>query len=300
MLIAQKIGKALRNPRRAVRFAVGKLKETLLWELYYARLRPPKVRAPVPHDAETHAAIVGELKSNGFDVAALVIDVSDYRAYLDKAQYASFPDYFCGGTGPGFAEKSLEHYLAARVLRLSRDDVYVDVASLASPAPEIYQRLYGCTVYRQDLIYPRGLHGNVIGGDAGEMPVEDGFATKMALHCSFEHFEQDSDVRFIREAARGLRLGGKLCIVPLYLFTEYAIETDPLLLSGRGMSFETDAVLYCRRGSSHWHGRFYDVPHFAARVGKALNGLQLTILVVQNAKEVDPGCYLRFIALFEK
>jgi hypothetical protein len=73
-------------------------------------------------------------------------------------------------------------------------------------------------VYRQDLSFPEGIVGNVIGGDTADMPVRDAFANKMALHCSFEHFENGSDIGFIREASRVLRNPGKLIIVPLYLF----------------------------------------------------------------------------------
>jgi len=46
---------------------------------------------------------------------------------------------------------------------------------------------------------PRGINGNNIGGDAGNMPVKDGFATKMALHDALQCFEKDSDIEFIKE-----------------------------------------------------------------------------------------------------
>ena len=126
------------------------------------------------------------------------------------------------------------------------------------------------------------------------------FATKMALHCSFEHFEQDADIRFIKEASRVLTKGGKLCILPLYLFEKYIILTDPSMLPKGNMPFESDAILYCAKGFGNRHGRFYDVSHFIARVVNNLNDLKLTIYVVQNEKEVDPSCYVKFIALFEK
>ena len=221
---------------------------------------------------------------------------------MRKAEYKKFLGYYFkfGILGRVMIEKSLEHYLASKLLCLSENDVYIDIASSNSPTPEIYHKLFGCKCYRQDLIFPEGVKGNVIGGYANNMPVADGFASKMALHCSFEHFEGDLDIRFIKEAQRVLAEGGKLCILPLYLFTKYAIQTNPVILPKGGMPFENDAILYCAKGSGNRHSRFYDVNHFISRVINNANNLKLTLYLVQNEKAVHPSCYLKFIALFEK
>jgi SAM-dependent methyltransferase len=247
---------------------------------------------------------VDQLKENGLCVIDFKINLDEFRQYLERAQYNRFPEYYGGGKGRNFVEKSLEHYLAAKVLQISRNDVYIDIASANSPAAEIYHRLYGCETYRQDIVFPSGINGNTIGGDACNMPVADGFATKMALHCSFEHFEQDSDIRFIKEAGRVLRKGGKLCIVPLYLFESYIAVTDPANLSREerareGALFDSDVALYCAKGWGLRHARFYDVTHLIARIIKN-SDLKSTIYVIQNEKAVDNTCYARFIAVFEK
>jgi SAM-dependent methyltransferase len=161
--------------------------------------------------------IIDKLKKNGLRVIDFEIHIDEFRQYLEKAQYNKFPRYYGGGKESNFIEKSLEHFLAANALQISKNGVYIDIASSNSPIAEIYHRLYGCETYRQDLKFARGINENTIGGDACNMPMKNGFATKMALHCSFEHFEQDSDIRFIKEASRVLQKGGKLCIVPLYL-----------------------------------------------------------------------------------
>lgn len=288
------------HPDKAYKFAIQKMKEGLLWDYYYAALREPKVKSAVSHDLRIQNGIIEELKKNGFNVIDFEINVTDYRRYMNNAEYHKFSYYYCGGKASNFTEKSLEHYLAARLLNLSKNDVYIDIANANSPTPEIYHKLYGCKVYRQDLVFPGGIHRNIIGGDAGNMPVEDGFATKMALHCSFEHFEEDADIRFIKEASRVLKKSGKLCILPLYLFDRYAIQIDPSVLPKGGILFESDAMLYCTKGFGNRHSRFYDVPHFIARIKNNLDDLKLTIYVIQNEKEVDPSCYVKFIALFEK
>lgn len=135
---------------------------------------------------------------------------------VDQAGFERFPCAHPWSPAPYYYEKKLQYYLSAAVLRLTREDRLVDVASQGSAFPGYAKRIVGCDVYRQDLIYPPG-RARYLPGDASAMPVPDGFFTAMTLHCSFEHFEGDSDIRFIREAARVLRPGGRVCIVPLYL-----------------------------------------------------------------------------------
>ncbi len=241
-----------------------------------------------------------ELRGHDFCVSQLSIDVDDYRRYVEAARVYESVSHYGGRAGRTFPKKSLEHYLAAQLLELTPDDVYIDVASMASPAPAIYHDLYGCRTYRQDLSYPPGLQGETIGSDAAAMPLPDGFASKMGLHCSFEHFEGDSDTGFIREAGRVLRPGGRVCIIPLYLFSHYAIITDPGVVAPGCVAIEPDAVLYCQRGSGNRYGRLYDVAHLARRVVTALHGLHLTIYSVVNTRDVDPSGAVKFVALLSK
>jgi len=242
------------------------------------------------------------LSACGMRVANVPVDVEDYHHWMRLARYDDFPAYY-GSDDPfsgAFTEKTLEHYLSAKLLEMSAEDSYVDIASDQSPVPQIFNRLYGCKTYRQDLQYPPGLHGHTIGGDAGNMPVADGFATKMALHCSFEHFEGDADTRFVREVNRVLRIGGKCCIVPLYLASEYAIQTDPLRLLSDRLNFERDATVFLARSFHNRHARFYDAERLRRRVVTNLGDLALTICFVENPDDIAAGCYVRFVALMEK
>ena len=292
--------RALKHPKEGFEFVQLKIKETLFWNYFFHSLPEPKVKSPVPHDPEIQKEIVEELKKESFEVMNYEIDLNDYKDYINKAEYPKFPDYYKGGKAYKFKEKSLEHYLAAKLLNLSEEDIYIDVASRISPTPEIYHKIFGCRTYRQDLIFQEGIQGNTIGGDASHMLVEEGFATKMALHCSFEHFEGNSDIGFIKEASRVLKKGGKLCILPLYLFNKYAIQTDPAALPKGGITFESDATLYCAKGWRYRHGRFYDIQHLVNRIRNNLINLKLTIYVIENEKDVDPTCHIKFISLYEK
>ena len=259
--VSVKAEKSIRHTTAMYSFMISAFKERFLWEFYYSGLRNPKVRGAVPHDdTKVHQEVLMELKENGFNVETYPIDVEDYKSFIDKAAYQTFPSYRVAGGGGAhnFVEKTLEHYLAAKLLEFGKDDVYIDVGSADSPAPEIYHKLYGATTFRQDIMFPRAVRGNIIGGDACDMPIEAGFATKIGLHCSFEHFEQNSDVKFIKEASRILRKGGKLCILPLYTFNKYAVQTNPAVMPRGGIPFEKDATLYCVKGWSSRHNRFYE------------------------------------------
>ena len=263
----------------------------------YDQVRHPKKRGGMYYAPGAEGRIVSRLRRLGFEVCDYELDVADYRQYVTEARYVEdFPNYYPGN----LAEKALEHYIAAKLLRLNDQDTYIDVASEHSPVHEIYRRLFGAKTYRQDLAYPPGLNGVMIGGDAANMPVPGGFASKMALHCSFEHFEGDTDSRFIREVARVLRPGGAVCIVPFYLSEEYAIQTDPVVALSSGVVFEDDATVYCAQGWNNRYGRFYDAEHLRARVGEHLHGLTLEIYALTNVSQVDETCYARFAMVIKK
>lgn len=132
------------------------------------------------------------------------------------------------------------------------------------------------------------------------MPLPEEFATKIALHCSFEHFEGDSDIGFIRETARVLKPGGAACIVPLYLFEEYAIQTDPVVAIPAGVVFDEGVTVYCAQGWNNRYGRFYSPEQFVSRVCEHLSGLQVEMYRFTNAQQVDASCYVRFAILLKK
>ena len=243
------------------------------------------------------AAVADGLRARGIPVEELRLDLAEVRSFVARAGYATrHKDYYPWNR----AEKSLEHFIAAKLLGLDRGDVYIDVASEHSVVPDIYHDLFGCTTYRQDLSYPPGLKGDRIGGDAAAMPLPAGFATAMGLHCSFEHFEGDADIRFVREAGRVLRPGGRVCIVPLYLNSHHAALHDPAAPDAQGASFDDDAVVHLQAGWGNRHGRFYDPGHLDSRIRENLGDLRLRVFHVINPEEVDPSCYVRFAALIDK
>lgn len=274
---------------------IKKLTEGLAFNRRYKRIREPKVLGAVEYNRDTESNVIRELNAYGIKVEDITVDPVKYRKYFESADYLGrYPKYYPWN----IKEKSLEHFVASELLGLNKEDVYIDIASENSCVPAVYGALFGCKSYAQDLSFPKGLHGDRIGGSAANMPVPDGFATKMALHCSLEHFEEDADMDFIKESSRVLKKGGRCCIVPLYLFDRYAIQTDPGVSNKE--DFEKDAVVYCAKGWNNRHGRFYDPEHLKSRIIDNLKETSFNIFRITNAKEIDSSCYARFALLFEK
>lgn len=269
-------------------------------EIGHWQLPHPKARGYPRSDAWSADVVQRALEEGGLTVTPLRVELAEYRAYLERAAYAQFSNYYAVNQ-PAFAEKSLEHFLAAQLLLLRPGTTYIDIASDTSPTPDIYAKLFGVRAYRQDLRYPTGVHDDRIGGDAAAMPVPDGFADAMALHCSFEHFEGDSDSRFVTECARVLRPGGRVCILPLYLSATHVALTDPTSF-GRSdrPTFDADATVHTIPGWGHRHARQYGPAQLFARVLSRTGTLRTTIYRVTNAQEVDPRCYLQFAMVLEQ
>lgn len=292
--------KAIHQPDRVLRHLAVRVRTATSWDRLYASLPEPKRRGAIEVDMATAEHVAAALEAGGLAVERRSVEPARYREWLARADYARYPLYLDGGRDRTFHEKGLEHFLAAGLLGLGGGDVCIDVASQHSPAPDIYERLHGARMYTQDLVYRPGVHGRRIGGSAERLPLPDGFASAMVLHNAFEHFEGDADQGFVREAARVLRPGGRLCILPLFLYTEYAIQTDPAALTGARPPFDAGARLWCARGWHDRHGRFYDVPQLQRRLLANAQAFEVRLFLYTDANEVDDYCHLRFAALFTR
>jgi len=246
---------------------------------------------------ENERLLIKRLRKLGIPVVEYRIDPDGYRKYYNAAGYGKkFPDYYAFN----LPEKSLEHYIAADLLDLEPGEIYIDIASEHSPVPGIYKRLFGVNCYRQDLSYPAGVHGDKIGGDAAKMPIPAEFADKMGLHCSFEHFEGDSDIRFIHEIARVLKPGGAVCFVPFCLHEEHAVMTDPVIAASSDIPFDSNATIYCVPGWGNRHGRFYAPEDLQRRIVQNLHGLFPVLYRISNSVDIDSSCYAKFAMLITK
>jgi SAM-dependent methyltransferase len=228
-------------------------------------------------------------------VEEVTVSIQQYQDYRTAARYeTAYPDYYSSN----LHEKSFEHYIAFRYLNPRKGDVFIDIASEGSPIPDIYASLSGCLSYRQDIMYPEGITGNRIGGDATNMPVSDSFADKISMTCSLEHFEGSGDIDVFREIGRVLKKGGMLSVVPLYMYEKAVNQTDPLISACNNVVFDEETSVYCTEGWANRFARFYSPESLYDRILKPHQEIfDFTILYFANATEIDASIYARFALL---
>jgi len=238
-----------------------------------------------------------EMEQAGLSVLSYRINVA---AFWDWLQWAAFPDYYVKGYGGVFVEKALEHYVSSDLLRLSPGQVFIDIASSNSPWFSIAPRLYGVKALALDLDPPTSpAPGLKVASDATRLPLKDDSVDALALHCAYEMFEGDADSRLIPEAARVLRSGGKMVILPLYMSHLYYVDSSPQ--SDRRQIDYQGARRVWRDGAGLVRfSRKYSVLAFMERVVRYSGCFRLSLYFIENEKEVDPTCYLKFAAFFEK
>lgn len=244
-------------------------------------------------------ALIEGLSDLGVPMKPYRIDVDAFREHVVAGRY---PRNYAGGPmsqGGAREQKLLEYFVSFDLLRIQPTDVVIDVASEWSVFPDVACRLFGAQVYRQDLIYPPGLHGDHIGGSAASMPVPDGFADVLVLHNAFEHFEGTADTDFIVEAWRVLKPAGRLCILPLFVAERHSILTDPLV-DRRGIVWDEGAHIIEQPWFHNRFGRFYSIETLRERVLTPGKQFDTTIYHVMNVRDAHPLAYLHFALVMRK
>lgn len=279
--------------------------------MYYAKLVPevvrrrvigrtfliqnPQIRTAI--DQADVSRVLSELRklNDNVKLESYNIDLKAYSRWVSEARYPPLLYHIAR------KEKYLEHFVSYDVLQVEPNAIIIDVASFRSYFPKIL-RAKGYRVIAQDLVFPPGLNGDVLGGNASAMDLPASSIDAMTLHCSFEHFEGDSDIAFIRESARVLKPGGRVIILPLYLHQEYLTQADPYFMSFCDIPVDPGSQLVAVPGYANRHGRHYSAPALLSRVYDVAvdNGLYPTLKVVRNATEVAEYCYLKFVLLLEK
>ncbi|MDF5715137.1 MAG: methyltransferase domain-containing protein, partial [Rhizonema sp. NSF051] len=161
---------------------------------------------------------IGETK---IEISNLHFSINDYNnlkkfPVLNKYAQLSYP-----------YSKTLEYLTSMTLLELKAGDKILDAAG--GEKAEYLKVLMAAydfkfTAYCQDsLLDGKSVDGvTYIGGSIDNIPLPDESLDGISCHHSFEHFRGDLDIKFIQEAVRLLRVGGKLAIVPLFIANEYA------------------------------------------------------------------------------
>ena len=258
-----------------------------------------KSRKVVGHPPLMSDRILREMRALDVPIPLYFVDVDAFQRHVGECGYPA--NYAAGSLDEGGVrqQKLLEYFVSLHLLAPRPGDIMIDVASEWSMFPEVAHQLTGAIVYRQDMIYPPGIHGYWIGGNAAQLPVPDEFADLLVSHNAFEHFEGTADSDFIREAWRVLRPGGRLCILPLFVTDRFYNMTDPLVDS-RGVQWDAEADII---PVPWWHNRFgrlYDAAGVARRVLQPAACFEQTIYHIVNAREVHLAISLYFALVLRK
>lgn len=241
------------------------------------------------------------------DLRALDIEIMDYSPSAEafRAFQAEnyFPgDYLGGRNNAVWDEKLLEHWIASERLGLDNyapNDVYVDVAAASSPWAHAVREHKGVESYAIDLGEVGDSYKNL-----AYYRIEDATATSFAnasvkgasLHCAYEMFVGNNDVRFVSEVARILAPGGKVVILPLYMHTHYCAYSTPEYF-GKGYS-DPSAKEYVRLDCMGVpSSRKYNAAMLKSRVLDTIvsKGMSYTLLALRNKAELGEGIYCHFI-----
>ena len=257
----------------------------------------PQVRIVQDDPPRSVANIIHKLGHAGIMIRYEAIDDNAYESWLNQVCYDErYPAYLQSFSGKAaLSKKSLEHFLSIKYIDPREEDVIIDVGAHRSPFADILQCLYTVgSVYKQDIHYPAGIHNNLIGSDAANISLPDGSVDKIVLHCALEHFEGDSDVMFINEAARLLRPNGILFVIPLWLAEVYFIQTSQEAWMKEGIPlFDPFAVISIQSKYVIKFARYLDPVHLKQRLLKTaeLAGLTYDLLHFTNWQKF-PRCPL--------
>jgi len=237
-------------------------------------------------ESKTHIPdLINRFKRLSVPIREEIIDVDEFKQW--RKEYPEIISYYDSQNNVK-VEKTLEHYLTMKFLNIKKQNVLIDIAACNSPFSNILSNHLGLTGYRLDLIYQPGIHGRNIGGDAGNMPVPDEFADILTLHCAFECFQGDADIRFVIDAQRVLKKGGCFGIVPLYIDDEYFVKVGPKY-DKRKVKIEKDAKQIWRDDSfsSVPFSRHYSPESLKERVINNFKEMEYEIIHFINLEEIS-------------
>lgn len=253
-----------------------------------------------------------ELESIERDLAAFGVTVQDYapspagfHAFQADAWFPT--DYHGGIWGGVWNEKLLEHWIASERLGLmdfGAADVYVDVAAATSPWARSLHERKGLAAFAIDIeeVDPAYRHlPYYLVEDATRTSFPDASVRGISLHCAYEMFMGDDDIRFLHEAARILAPGGKAIILPLYMHAHYCAYSTAEYF-GKGHSDPT-AKEYIRLSCSGVpSSRKYDAAKLKHRVLETVEslGMRYRLLALRNKVELGNGIYCHFIFEIER
>ena len=215
-------------------------------------------------------------------------DLNVDRLDFDKTCYeqwvSSFFPEWQGRYGHILNKKIIELFVTYQILDLQEVDEYMDAAGgINTYADRIKCKkryLQGIGVSSE----LRSVLGNEIGyiqGDAAKIDLPDESLTKISSHHSFEHFQSNSDSNFVKEVQRLLKVGGKCCIIPIFIadkYVEVSRSNKHQYHYDANSTYIIDATARITGGATCGdYARIYDISSFNKRVIDQIDGEKFNI-----------------------
>ena len=178
--------------------------------------------------------------------------------------------------------KILEYLTSELILKPENGDTLLDAAGgYESEFARYICDKKNITVYCQDANKIKNPHSDIqnfkfIRGSVDKIPLPEKSIDLITCHHSFEHFEGDLDIKFIKECTRLLSKKGKLLITPIFLTNNYCEITN---LFSKKKYYDPDAKFFYDPTASFpgWgdfqgFARTYDNEAFQKRILKNISG----------------------------
>lgn len=252
------------------------------------------------------------------DLQAIECELSEYANvikinWFDETEFLryeedlGFQEIYHKSYNARYHRKIMEYFFACKLLGMDgwdKNNIYIDVGAASSPFVRYLRENKGMEAYAVDL--DEGKYSGLsyyIKEDATDMHFQDCEVTGISLQSAFEMFVGKADTEFIREAARVLRIGGKVIISPLYMHREYLSTVSPNWYhSGTADKDSVECIRTDCRGAIPL-ARFYNAKALNERVlipAKKYGMVPIIYTLPQDLVEKDGFVYLKFILVLEK
>ncbi|MCK4359521.1 MAG: hypothetical protein KAW92_12445 [Candidatus Cloacimonetes bacterium] len=246
--------------------------------------------------------ITNDLSELGYQPISYYVDTTEFEEYLKIAKYPDFYIEDIERRRKGrFRGKALEHFITLKIFNFKDNDIYIDIASSSSTFPDIARTFHNTiTSYKLDFVYEKGINGDKIGADATATGLNDNLCDKISLHCAYEMFLNEDDIKLIPEMYRILKKDGLAIIIPLYLHNFGYICRNPAEPGKEKPVVAEGETLYWRtKGNTH---RKYSAQTLHKRVLTTAEniGFETKLYIISNLDQITDQLDSPYFIVFRK
>lgn len=219
---------------------------------------------------------------HGVENIILNIKGNDFKTWVNK-YFSDWQNHF----NDIQYKKLIEFYTTHTLLEPRPNDVFMDAAG----GSYTYLNSLQCkTRIVQDINISDefkarfGKEIEYIESNASKIGLPNESVDKISSHHSFEHFQADSDILFIKEVQRLLRVNGKCCIIPIFIANRYVDLTDTFTFKKFDVRsrrvIDPTATIPGGKTCGNY-ARIYDLKAFQKRVINNINMTKFKVIVAE-------------------